>query len=164
MSDNEMYPNDLAHDEAELGFQKALVSNPRRKYVGHPSLIPAVLYVLGPMDHIIKIRDPAGNLAYSHRQYGRLGLMDAPDWNPVLMPVPSAAAAIRIAKTGMDQQLAHQSGLRIDPVLPSLDLCCPDCGGHFVVHKDHLGMDEAVICSNCGETNAAPDMLWFESL
>jgi len=163
MSDNEMYPNDLTREEAELGFQKVLVSNPRRKYVGHPSLIPVVLYAVGPMDHIIKIRDPDGNLAYSHRQYGDRGLRDAPDWKPVLVPVPPAANAIRIAKKRLDQQMAHQSGLSIDPVLPSLDLRCPECDHHFVVHKDNLGMAEAVVCPNCSETNAASDMVGFVS-
>ena len=89
-----------------------LVSNPRRKYFGHPSLIPVVVYAVGPMDHIIKIRDPYGNLAYSHRQYGNRGHWDAPDWKPVLMDVPSAADAIRFAKKELDQPMAHQSGLK----------------------------------------------------
>ena len=158
MSDNEMCPNDLTREEAELGFQEVLVSNPRRIFFGHPSLIPVVLYALGPMDHIIKIRDPDGNLAYSHRQYGVRGLRDAPDWHPVLMDVPSAADAIRYAKKRLDQQIADQSGSRIDPVLPSLDLRCPECGHNFVVHKDYLGIAEPVDCPNCSETNAASDM------
>jgi len=164
MSNSEMYPDELTREEAELGFQKALVSNPRRIYVGQPSLIPVVLYVLGPMDHIIKTRDPDGNLAYSHRQYGDLGQKDAPEWKPVLVPLPSAADAIRIARKGLDQQLAHKSGLRIDPAFPSLDLCCPDCGHAFVVHRDHLGMDETVMCPNCREANTAPGMARFQSL
>ena len=60
--------------------------------------------------------------------------------------------------------MAHQSGLSIDPVLPSLDLRCPECDHHFVVHKDNLGMAEAVVCPNCNETNAASDMVGFVSI
>jgi hypothetical protein len=163
MSDQEFYPTDVTDGEAAFGFQLALVSNPRRVYAGHPSLIRAVIYVVGPMDQIVKTRDPDGNIEYSHRQYGDRGLGDQPEWNPVLVPVPSASDAIRIARKKVDEELAHRSGLTIDPVFPSLALHCQACDHEFSLTKDFVGVTEAVACPACKKTDSASNMISYDS-
>jgi hypothetical protein len=163
MARNDVYPTDLTREETDLGFQRLLISNPRRAYFGQRSLIPVVAYVVGPMDHIIKTRDPDGNLAYSHRQFGHPGIGGAPDWSPVLIDNPSATQAVRLAKTGLDERMARQAGLGLDPALPTLALRCPDCAHHFAVWRDHLGMAEMVVCPQCQKPNPAPEMFAVDS-
>ncbi len=163
MSNNEFYATDVTDEEAELGFQLALISNPRRAYVGNASLIRAVIYVVGPMDQIVKTRDPDGDIQYSHRQYEDLRLGDEPDWNPVLVPFPSPSDAIRLARKKVDETVARQSGLIIDPALPSMLLHCPDCDQQFTKTKDYLGISEDVVCPDCGKANAASNMIRIET-
>jgi len=157
MRTDPMYPTELTEEESGLGYQLALVGNPRRVFSGNSSLMPVVLYSVGPLSCIFKTRDSDGNILYSHRQHGDFGKSDRAEWNPVLVPVPSPADAIRIAKEGLDAQLAARQGLGIDPAMPALDLQCPACHYPFSVRKDFLGIGEVVVCTKCSRAHSAKD-------
>ena len=163
MTDNQGYPTEVTDNEATLGFQLALVSNPRRFYMGNPSLMRAVVFVVGPMQLIFKVCDPDGNIEYSHRQYGDHGRGGTPEWFPVLVPCRSAEAAIQRAQSGVEERFATQRGLTIDPVLPSLYLRCSSCHHGFKMRKDFLGVMEPIACPKCGKMDSACRMIDHDS-
>jgi hypothetical protein len=145
-----MYPTDLTSEEIALDFRLALISNDCQEFLNQPSIICVVLYAVGPMSVVLKVRDDAGNIKYSHRLFGRREKNSKPIWGPVLAPTPSASHAISVAKEVLDAHLARYSGVpEIDPALPSLDLRCPLCTHEFTLARDYIDADAILACPNC---------------
>ena len=156
MTENEFTITD---EEIELGFQLVLLANDRFGFSGQPSLIRAVVYVVGPMDLIVKTKRPNDEIMYSHRQFGDSGGPLKPSWRPVLTPVSSASDAIGFAREKIDERISRESGFGIDPIFPTMRLRCPSCNSKFTITKDFLAIDESVVCKTCGVENAATDMI-----
>jgi hypothetical protein len=163
MAHYNMYPTNLSDDEVALGFQSMLIPNERSDYFGQPNLIGVVAYEIGPMDLVIKVRDSAGNIEYSHRQFSDYGPGDDPGWNPVLTTNPHAEAAIRSAQHRIDEEIARRSGLNLDPSFPCMEVVCPSCSHEMSLKRAFLLVSEEVTCKACNRSTLASGLVRYDA-
>ncbi len=159
----EMYPTHLTEDEIALGLRLGLIPNDRRDYWGQPNLITVAAYEVGPWDLVIKVRDADGNIEYSHRQFSEYGAGDDPEWNAVLVPNPSAVAAIRNAQVRIDEEVSRRMGMNLDPSFPSMELACPSCNKTISLKRAFLPVSEQITCKACSQTLPAAALVQCES-
>ncbi len=144
----------LTPEEEQIGFCKAYVSNPEGHYVGHKSLVPAVVCSLSPGDQIIKLDGPPIGVVYTRLQHGKHGAVTRfmggnnklpVEWLPVFSSPGSPQMAVRAARSG--SPLPGFVEVIISP--PSLALRCPKCSHGFELAVDHIAVDARQSCPEC---------------
>ena len=154
------YSDDLTSHEATLGFEKVFILNPEGGFYGHGSIVPSVIFRLGPCDIIIKMNNPiSGQPEYSHQKYGTYGSSGRPDWKPVLVPFPSPEMAISAAQSGRDQTGPGAAPVNIVPA--TMPLRCPQCTHEFELNVDHVPFGSQQSCPSC---SAVDDIANFNAI
>jgi hypothetical protein len=150
MTQHRLYGTTLTTEEKELGFIRAFVSNPDFEFYGNGSLSPAVILVLGKGDRIIKLSTGQ----YSHQTFGTYSSTSKrADWQPVCVPLPHPALAIRAAQSGEDTK--PPLGQKVHPATASLALTCDGCSKDFDLQADYLPISGMLKCPSCGKENSA---------
>lgn len=141
-------PLEVTPEEAQAGFVKVYLADPKSTFLGHGTIEPAVVKRLGPCDIILKIRNPANVTEYSHRKFGtyQIGELD-PEWIPVLTPIPEIQLALSSAISGKDQRVPGAVIVHIST--PEIELRCPSCSVDFELNVDHLPFGGQHTCPNC---------------
>lgn len=98
------FPQDISADESAAGFQRLLIDG-----IGDPMAsrinivpVPIVARILDTTDVLVKIYNLNGEIAYSHRRWGRdskLTALEHRRWHAIHTPGPNALAIIDNFKT-----------------------------------------------------------------